>query len=197
MSGQICLLSQWSEFAAGRQHDCFEGGQASKGAWQPTHCQTEGCLPAQEFSCFSKGFRRLTRSSPAHLGLGQPVSIQYLTFTWIVQVFEYMESDLEMVIKNSATILSPADVKAYMQMLLLALKECHEQWIVHRDIKPNNFLVSSTGNLLLHNSNQLNYHVWAILYHVWAITYVILHVSWASTYRTPEGDRLWPCSCFW
>ena len=58
-----------------------------------------------------------------------------------------MESDLEMVIKNSTTILSPADVKAYMQMLLQALKECHEQWIVHRDIKPNNFLVSSTGNL--------------------------------------------------
>lgn len=61
-----------------------------------------------------------------------------------------MESDLEMVIKNSMTILSPADVKAYMQMLLLALKECHEQWIVHRDVKPNNFLVSSTGSTLPH-----------------------------------------------
>ncbi len=58
-----------------------------------------------------------------------------------------MESDLEMVIKNSTTVLSPADVKAYMQMLLEALKACHEQWIVHRDIKPNNFLVSSTGKL--------------------------------------------------
>ena len=56
-----------------------------------------------------------------------------------------MASDLEMVIKNSMTILSPADVKAYMKMLLSALKECHEQWIVHRDVKPNNFLVSSTG----------------------------------------------------
>ena len=81
-----------------------------------------------------------------------------------------MESDLEMVIKNRATILSPADVKAYMQMLLQALQECHSQWIVHRDIKPNNFLVSTTGALFLYLCEivdqpigQLGLQFWGIL----------------------------------
>ena len=58
-----------------------------------------------------------------------------------------MESDLEMVIKNRATVLSAADVKAYMRMLLQGLQACHAGWILHRDVKPNNFLISSTGGL--------------------------------------------------
>ena len=56
-----------------------------------------------------------------------------------------MESDLEMVIKNRATVLSPADVKAYMRMLLQALQACHGHWIAHRDVKPNNFLIAASG----------------------------------------------------
>lgn len=61
------------------------------------------------------------------------------------QVFEYAETDLELVIKDRSLILSTADVKSYMQMLLEALLFCHAQWVLHRDIKPNNFLVTSTG----------------------------------------------------
>lgn len=56
-----------------------------------------------------------------------------------------MESDLEMVIRNRATVLSLADVKSYMKMLLQALEACHKYWITHRDVKPNNFLISSSG----------------------------------------------------
>lgn len=64
-------------------------------------------------------------------------------------VFDFMESDLEMVIKNRATVLSPADIKAYMRMLLQALESVHAKWVLHRDIKPNNFLISSTGEMKL------------------------------------------------
>ncbi len=65
------------------------------------------------------------------------------------QVFEYMETDLENVIKDRSRVLSAADVKAYMQMVLRALALCHANWIVHRDVKPNNFLVSAAGELKL------------------------------------------------
>ena len=36
-----------------------------------------------------------------------------------------------------------------MQMTLLGLKACHEQWIIHRDMKPNNLLIRTTGELQL------------------------------------------------
>ncbi|KAK9814600.1 hypothetical protein WJX72_008473 [[Myrmecia] bisecta] len=64
-------------------------------------------------------------------------------------VFEYMESDLEMVIKDRSLIISAADIKSYMQMLLQGLDFCHKHWVLHRDVKPNNFLVSPTGELKL------------------------------------------------
>lgn len=63
------------------------------------------------------------------------------------QVFEYCETDLELVIKDSSLIFAAADVKAYMQMILRSLAFCHERWVLHRDVKPNNFLVAPTGDL--------------------------------------------------
>ncbi len=38
------------------------------------------------------------------------------------QVFEFMESDLEAVIRDRTLVLSPADVKAYIRMLLQVLR---------------------------------------------------------------------------
>lgn len=60
-------------------------------------------------------------------------------------VLEYMESDLEAVIKDTSLVLSRADVKAYMRMALQGLAACHAHNIIHRDIKPNNLLTATTG----------------------------------------------------
>jgi len=42
------------------------------------------------------------------------------------QVMDYMVSDLEMVIKDKACRLNPADIKAYMHMTLQAVAHCHK-----------------------------------------------------------------------
>lgn len=60
-------------------------------------------------------------------------------------MFEYLDSDLEALIKAKGVVLSPGDIKAYMMMLLKALDSCHKHWVLHRDIKPNNMLISRNG----------------------------------------------------
>ncbi|KAF5832315.1 kinase-like domain-containing protein [Dunaliella salina] len=67
----------------------------------------------------------------------------------IALVLPFMESDLEAVIRDRAIILSPGHIKSFMKMLLSALHACHSNWIVHRDVKPNNCLLASDGQLVL------------------------------------------------
>ncbi|DBB14813.1 hypothetical protein WJX82_002302 [Trebouxia sp. C0006] len=64
-------------------------------------------------------------------------------------VFEYMQTDLEVVIKDRSLTFSEGDVKAYMQMVLQGINFCHKRWVLHRDIKPNNFLISQQGDVKL------------------------------------------------
>nr|CAB3461587.1 unnamed protein product [Digitaria exilis] len=64
-------------------------------------------------------------------------------------VFEFMETDLEAVIKDKQFVLSPADVKSYAQMMLKGLAFCHKKWVLHRDMKPNNLLIGADGQLKL------------------------------------------------
>lgn len=62
-------------------------------------------------------------------------------------VFDFMDTDLEVVIKDQKIILTPADIKAYTIMTLRGLEYLHINWILHRDLKPNNLLVNTNGIL--------------------------------------------------
>ncbi|KAL1566444.1 Cyclin-dependent kinase D-1 [Salvia divinorum] len=64
-------------------------------------------------------------------------------------VFEFMETDLEAVIRDRNIVLSPADIKSYIQMTLKGLSICHKKWVLHRDMKPNNLLIGPAGQLKL------------------------------------------------
>ena len=49
--------------------------------------------------------------------------------------YEFMDYDLEIVIKDPTIHLSPESVKSYMKMLIHGIEHLHSRWILHRVIK--------------------------------------------------------------
>ncbi|KAK7450214.1 hypothetical protein BaRGS_00039962 [Batillaria attramentaria] len=62
-------------------------------------------------------------------------------------VFDFMETDLEIIIKDSKIILTAPHIKSYMLQTCLGLEYLHTHWILHRDMKPNNLLLNEQGVL--------------------------------------------------
>lgn len=61
-------------------------------------------------------------------------------------VLEYLESDLEMIIKDKSILFMPGDVKHWMLMTLRGLDHCHRNWILHR-VRYQHCLVYHKSNL--------------------------------------------------
>jgi cyclin-dependent kinase 7 len=66
-------------------------------------------------------------------------------------VLEFLPlGDLEMLIKDTANInYGNADIKAWMGMLARGVWFCHANFVLHRDIKPNNLLIAADGEVKL------------------------------------------------
>jgi len=66
-------------------------------------------------------------------------------------VLEFLPlGDLEMLIKDVEGVrYGAADIKAWMGMLCRAIWFCHENFVLHRDIKPNNLLIAADGEVKL------------------------------------------------
>ncbi|KAL4688459.1 hypothetical protein H8959_004711 [Pygathrix nigripes] len=64
-------------------------------------------------------------------------------------VFGFMETDLEVIIKDNSLVLTPSHIKACMLMTLQGLEYLHQHWNLHRDLKPNNLLLDENGVLKL------------------------------------------------
>lgn len=62
-------------------------------------------------------------------------------------VLEYVEYSLDKIIRSKEIVLMPSDIKSWVFMLLMGLKELHDNYILHRDLKPNNLLITEGGKL--------------------------------------------------
>lgn len=66
-------------------------------------------------------------------------------------VLEHLpQGDLLKLIQDTNNIsYTPADIKSWMLMLMRATYFCHQNFILHRDIKPNNLLIAANGEIKL------------------------------------------------
>ena len=47
-------------------------------------------------------------------------------------VFDFMDTDMEVLIKDTSMVLTPANIKSYTLMTLKGLEYLHDHWILHR-----------------------------------------------------------------
>lgn len=69
----------------------------------------------------------------------------------LMLVFEYMDKDLKkyMDSRGERGALDPVTIKSFMYQLLLGIAFCHENRVLHRDLKPQNLLINTKGQLKL------------------------------------------------
>lgn len=73
------------------------------------------------------------------------------TETKLVLIFEYCERDLKkyMDAHGDRGALEPNTVRSFMYQLLKGTAFCHENRVLHRDLKPQNLLINRKGELKL------------------------------------------------
>jgi serine/threonine protein kinase len=73
-------------------------------------------------------------------------------------VMPYYESSLADYLQNSPA-LSPEHAKEILIAMFEVLKQVHRRWVVHRDIKPGNFMIRSNGSIVLIDFGMATYYM--------------------------------------
>ena len=57
-------------------------------------------------------------------------------------VLDYMEHDLEALVRDTSVKLKEADCKRLLFEVMKGVEYCHRRWVLHRDLKPGNVLLA-------------------------------------------------------
>lgn len=90
----------------------------------------------------------LMHASPGHphiVGLRELVVGKELTSVFIVM--DFIEHDLRSLMDEMPSPFSASEVKALLRQLLSAVSAMHRRWMIHRDLKTSNLLLSNRGEI--------------------------------------------------
>ena len=91
----------------------------------------------------------LSLDHPSIVNVNEVVVGSKLNFVFMVM--EYVENDLkglmDQMAESSVPRFTVPEVKAFMLQLLSGMSYLHENWIMHRDLKMSNILVTNSGDL--------------------------------------------------
>lgn len=79
-----------------------------------------------------------------HENIIEMIDVFYIKNTTFMAM-ELMHTDLWEVMTTPEIILTTEHIKCIMMQVLKGLKVLHNHWIVHRDLTPNNLLISKNG----------------------------------------------------
>jgi len=79
---------------------------------------------------------KLLRSGFRHENVIELVDAFTTSDKAVCLVYECASTDLSHILSNRAISISLADTKQHLLSLLRAIEFCHENWILHRDLKP-------------------------------------------------------------
>lgn len=60
-------------------------------------------------------------------------------------VFELCKTDLSKIVMDMDLVLSASDIKCFVLQTFIGVDYLHKNWILHRDLKPDNLLITETG----------------------------------------------------
>lgn len=94
------------------------------------------------FSASPPNYYSTATCPPYHPPLSSPFLIPPLPSG--TSVFEFLDQDLKALLDAVGPVpLDPYVVMSYMYQLLLAIDHCHRSHVLHRDLKPQNILLTN------------------------------------------------------
>jgi serine/threonine protein kinase len=114
---------------------------------------------------------------------------------YLYLVFEYCDCDLAHYLHHHMSPLPERIVRSFTSQLLEGVKFLHEHMIIHRDIKPDNILISKDGNLKLTDFGLARVYSFCTTFTAVAVTlwYRAPEILLRSSYASPVD--LWSVGC--